>query len=863
MKLAVLKNYKKVGKLHGNGNSFESGNVKHFNFDDITSLGKLLKITSKNPLYSVCIGTFPRDGEVKPKQNAQIGDMTRTKDIVNTGHIMVLDNDFGQDYDINLFVKHWDIFEGAGYIKSRSGSTILGKKKHGSHVYFIVKDGIRNLKRALEILEDICIIEGLCAIEFHKTGKAVVKTPIDKALSQNSRVVYEDDVDLKIVDGSTISLSEFPKNLKRITDKAAKIRKTMLRAVEDESYERHAEYVKKTTGKKLKKKKKIKDSLEQFDKHEVDENFKLHLDGNYMGTVGDLILGRIDSVYFSDLYEPDYGGGGQKAIYFPESKTFFSQAHGGITYKIKCSEKFDADLIEEFLKCVPYLEDAHNISNEFLEIIKTRDIVARKRMIREYAKENGVTPTDVEKELNRLTILKNEFDKFYDLWLQGKYDETVNPEKRLKNYIEYKDNVHMVNVGGKVVFVSKYRNDENNVCFSMNPITVERELWSDRKSRLMKVDKESGETTFTDIDTPDLFVDGTKADEAGIINPCKRYTGLDFAPNEKLDIAFNLFSGFPITPIKGDISVWKKHMIKSYGKDHYNFIMDWFADMYQHPDRKVNYAIVVKGEKGTGKTLFEDVLGRQLLSNENYFRTANKQQLFGKFNSHLLSNLLIVGQEVTWGGSHDHDSVLKDMITEQTRVIEKKGIDSFTVKNFSRMYITSNSDWVVPASKDERRFYVAQPKKVHSKKDWDAFYKWLRTDGVKEALMYEMLNRDLSSFNNVFCPITKELAEQKIESLYGVERFVFDAFSNGYFGTYKSDKFDTTIPLTDGMKVKTVDLFSMYSDMYDVRKLNLIKFGIALAKCGLSEKRKIKGHNYLYIENVDDSFKTFKAIYNL
>ena len=48
----------------------------------------------------------------------------------------------------------------------------------------------------------------------------------------------------------------------------------------------------------------------------------------------------------------------------------------------------------------------------------------------------------------------------------------------------------------------------------------------------------------------------------------------------------------------------------------------------------------------TGKNTFEEVLGRGLLNNENYFRTASTQQLFGRFNKAMASNLLTVGQEI-------------------------------------------------------------------------------------------------------------------------------------------------------------------------------------------------------------------------
>ena len=211
----------------------------------------------------------------------------------------------------------------------------------------------------------------------------------------------------------------------------------------------------------------------------------------------------------------------------------------------------------------------------------------------------------------------------------------------------------------------------------------------------------------------------------------------------------------------------------------------------------------------TGKNSFEEILGRCLLPSQHYFRTASKDQLFGKFNKQLISNLLIVGQEIVWGGSHDHDSTLKDMITESTRVIELKGQDSFNVNNFSRLYMTSNADWVVPASKDERRFYVVESKAgAFTSQEWKEFYKWVRTSDALSALMYEMMNRDLSEFNNIRCPITKALKEQQRRTLRGINRFVADAVDNGYFGKNSSDF--SSIEYSEGKSISYKKLHDSY-----------------------------------------------------
>ena len=40
--------------------------------------------------------------------------------------------------------------------------------------------------------------------------------------------------------------------------------------------------------------------------------------------------------------------------------------------------------------------------------------------------------------------------------------------------------------------------------------------------------------------------------------------------------------------------------------------------------------------------------------------------------------------------------------------IEPKGIDSFQARNRLKILISSNEDWVVPVTSDERRFFVLE-----------------------------------------------------------------------------------------------------------------------------------------------------------
>jgi len=70
--------------------------------------------------------------------------------------------------------------------------------------------------------------------------------------------------------------------------------------------------------------------------------------------------------------------------------------------------------------------------------------------------------------------------------------------------------------------------------------------------------------------------------------------------------AYNLFRGWGIQPVSGDCSIIEDHILHVVaGGDQKkaDFILDWCAHMVQRPWEKPGVALVLRGKKGTGKTL--------------------------------------------------------------------------------------------------------------------------------------------------------------------------------------------------------------------------------------------------------------------
>src|SRR6516164_6916088 len=76
----------------------------------------------------------------------------------------------------------------------------------------------------------------------------------------------------------------------------------------------------------------------------------------------------------------------------------------------------------------------------------------------------------------------------------------------------------------------------------------------------------------------------------------------------------------------------------------------------------------------------------------------------GRFNSHMISLLMLHADEGFWAGDKKAEGKLKDLVTGKKLPIEYKGKESFWINNYVRLLVGGNPDWQVPAAFEERRF---------------------------------------------------------------------------------------------------------------------------------------------------------------
>jgi hypothetical protein len=278
-----------------------------------------------------------------------------------------------------------------------------------------------------------------------------------------------------------------------------------------------------------------------------------------------------------------------------------------------------------------------------------------------------------------------------------------------------------------------------------------------------------------------------------LTSPKRRsYDGILFAPGEKIsDNYYNLWHGFAVEPCASAHAASKQSrdsfdkflehtLVNVCGKDEglFQWLIGYFAHIFQHPGEKPGVGLVFRGGKGVGKNALVDRIG--YLLGCHYRITASRRYLTGNFNSHLENCLLFALDEAFWSGDHQAEGTLKDLITGQTHIIEHKGKEPYPVKNCTRVVIIGNERWLVPATQDERRFAVFD---VGSGRKQDRhFFKSMRVgleNGGYAVLLRYLLDYDLSKIEVDEAPKTTALMDQKISSLNTVHKWWFDCLQSG------------------------------------------------------------------------------------
>jgi hypothetical protein len=206
-------------------------------------------------------------------------------------------------------------------------------------------------------------------------------------------------------------------------------------------------------------------------------------------------------------------------------------------------------------------------------------------------------------------------------------------------------------------------------------------------------------------------------------------------------------------------SPWIDHAHELFNEEDAKHIIKWLAQRVQHPEDKINHALVLGGAMGIGKdSMLEPI--KHAVGPWN-FQETSPTHLLGRFNSFAKSVILRVNEgrdsgEVDRFKFYDHTKIYAAAPPDVLRVDEKHLREHY-VFNVLGLIITTNhlTDGVyLPA--DDRRHYVAwsqRRKDEFSTKYWDDLWGWYADGGVEHVAAY-LTELDITGFDQKAPPPT-------------------------------------------------------------------------------------------------------------
>lgn len=202
---------------------------------------------------------------------------------------------------------------------------------------------------------------------------------------------------------------------------------------------------------------------------------------------------------------------------------------------------------------------------------------------------------------------------------------------------------------------------------------------------------------------------------------------------------------------------WLDHVMLVYPDD-WRHIVHWLAHRVQHPEVKINHALVLGGAMGNGKdTLIEPV--RQAIGPGNFRETYPQKMLRSDFNGYVRSVILRINEARDLGEFdrfkfYDHIKTL--FVTPPFTIpCNEKYIKEIEIANVVSVIITTNhkADGIY-LPPDDRRHYVAWTQMTQNDFTaayWNDLWGWYETGGYGHVAAY-LRTLDLSSFNPKAAP---------------------------------------------------------------------------------------------------------------
>jgi hypothetical protein len=249
-------------------------------------------------------------------------------------------------------------------------------------------------------------------------------------------------------------------------------------------------------------------------------------------------------------------------------------------------------------------------------------------------------------------------------------------------------------------------------------------------------------------------------------------------------------------PVAGNVKPWLDHVERMIpdAKERAH-ILNVMAFKVQHPNRKINHAVLHGGNPGSGKDTmwapFFYAIGGQSLRNVSLVRNEEVTSQWG----YALETEVLVINELRQSEAKDRralENTLKPLIAAPPEflAVQRKGLAPYDMVNRLLVVSFSNERVAINLPSDDRRWFVAWSDAPRmSDAEGEVIWAWLESGG-KSAVAAWLHQRDVSAFAPGASPMMTEAKAIMVEAgMSGAESFLVDLmrsrigeFSRGVVG---------------------------------------------------------------------------------
>ena len=231
----------------------------------------------------------------------------------------------------------------------------------------------------------------------------------------------------------------------------------------------------------------------------------------------------------------------------------------------------------------------------------------------------------------------------------------------------------------------------------------------------------------------------------------------------------------------GNIKPWLDHVERMIPDDKERaHVLDVMAFKLQHPERKINHAVLHGGNPGSGKDTmwapFFWSIGGKALRNVSLVRNEEVTSQWG----YALETEVLVINELRQSEAKDRralENTLKPLIAAPPEflMVQRKGLAPYDLVNRLQVIAFSNERVAINLPSDDRRWFVIWSDAPRMRdEDGAAMWAWLESGG-KSAVAAWLHARDVSAFAPGATPMLTEAKAIMVEAgMSGAESFLVD-----------------------------------------------------------------------------------------